>query len=214
MALFNFFKKNQPKRDVTVELHGYVNGKEVPLPEEENPELPKPHGYYETLQTEVKPLETKIVNFAVALKEKRSVDERIEILTSLIDTYYTLGKKCKQLGPDYAEHFKKNWEHCHNSKNPDFSYVERFEKQLADLRAHYDSIKFKDAAYASESVNLKQRVIDVIINSPGILQKEIYKQFDPTVKSDIQEILYFLDKEGKIRRVKIGNSYSITSNSN
>ena len=152
------------------------------------------------------------MNFAVSLREKRPIDERIVILTSLIDTYYTLGKKCRQLGSDYAEHFKKNWEHCHNSKNPDFSYVERFEKELADLRANYDSIKSKEAAYATESVNLKQRVIDVVKNSPGILQKDIYKQFDPTVKSDIQEILYFLDKEGKIHRLKNGNSYSITFN--
>lgn len=210
MALFSFLKQKQPQKVVKVEMRGYVNGKEVPLHEEKHPDHPKSHAYYQTLQTEIKPLETKIVNMAVSLKGKKSVDERIAILTSLIDTYYALGRKCKQLGADYAKHFSKNWEHCHNSRNPDFNYIERFEKELAELHANYESLNAKESAYATESVNLKQRVIDVVNASPGILQKDIYKKFDPTVKADIQEILYFLDKQGIIFREKVGNSYTVT----
>lgn len=52
--------------------------------------------------------------------------------------------------------------------------------------------------------------MDIIKSNPGILQKDIYKQFDVTVKPDIQEILYFLGKNGKILREKVGNSYSLT----
>lgn len=210
MALFDFLKKKQTRKRVNVEIRSYVNGKEVPLSEEEEPDGIKPQAYYQMLQAEVKPLENMMVNLAVSLKGKKEIDDRIATLTSLIDTFYALKIKCFQLGSEYAEHFKKNWEHCHNSRNPDFSYVDRFEKELAELRANYDSIKAKEAAYATESVNLKHRVIDVVKSSPGILQKDIYKEFDPTVKADIQEILYFLDKQGRIHRVKVGNSYSVT----
>ena len=212
MAQFNFLKKKPAQKPVKVEMRGYVNGKEVPLTEEKNPDSIKSMAYYQTLQTKVKPLENKIVNHAVLLKEKKSVDDRIAILTSLIATFYTLRKLCFQLGPEYAEHFEKNWEHCHNSRNPDFNYIERFEKELTELRSNYDSIKDKESIYATERINLKQNVIDIVKKSPGIFQKDIYKMFDPTVKADIQEILYFLDKQGIIHREKVSNSYSITLN--
>lgn len=134
MGLFDFLKKTSTQPKLNIEMHGYVNGKEVPLPKEKMPDKPVSQAYYQTLQSEVKPIENIMVSFAVALKTIKSVDDRIAALTSLIDTFYTLKKKCNQLGPEYAKYFRDSWEHCHNSQNQDFNYIDRFEKELKDLR--------------------------------------------------------------------------------
>lgn len=52
----------------------------------------------------------------------------------------------------------------------------------------------------------------VLKSSADILQTDIYKQFHPIVKSDIQSILYFMEKDGKIHREKSGRTYIIRYN--
>lgn len=59
---------------------------------------------------------------------------------------------------------------------------------------------------------MQERVIALLKESPSILQTDVYKQFDPIVKKDIQSILYFLDKGGVITRTKSGSTYQIHLN--
>ena len=96
----------------------------------------KPIQYYETLRIEVKPLEDIMVNFAVALKEQKSVEDRIEILKALIESFYDLKSKCVSLGEDYKKYFSDMWERQHNSKCEDFCYVDRYEKELGQHRTN------------------------------------------------------------------------------
>lgn len=57
--------------------------------------------------------------------------------------------------------------------------------------------------------NLDVTLLNFLQSNDGILQKYVYKNFDPLIKSEIQSFLYEWDKAGKIRREKYGNTYKI-----
>ena len=208
MGLFNLFKK-KPSPKIKVEMRGFVNGKEVRLKEEETPDEIKPMKYYETLQREVKPLEDIMVSFAVSSKDIKGVGNRIEILKALVESYYDLKSKCISLGPDYQDYFSKMWEHCHNSQNPDFSYIEQYEKELHELQENREELEAQEALHTKAAERLEERVLAVLKESPTILQTDLYRHFDPIVQKDIQSILFFMAKNGVITRKKSGKTYEI-----
>ena len=200
-----FKKKHNPK--IKIEMHGYVNCKEVQL-KNDSDEI-KPMEYYETIKREIKPLEDVMVNFAVSLKEIKGVRNRIEVLKALIESYYALKSKCVSLGPDYQKYFSDMWEHLHNSKNQDFSYIDRYEKELNDLQENRTDMEAKEALHEKAAERLEEKVTALLKDSQSILQTDIYKQFDPIVQKDIQSILYFMEKDGIISRTKVGKTYQI-----
>ncbi len=169
----------------------------------------KPLEYYETLNKEVKPLEDIMVGFSTSLPGIKCVDDKIAVLKSLIYSYYDLRSKCVSLGKDYEEYFSRMWEHCHNSKNPDFCFIERYESELKELEKTRDILFAEEELHAKESVQLKARVMSLIKEHDEILQIDIYKEFDPVVQKDIQSILYFFAQDGIIERKKIKNTYLI-----
>lgn len=173
-----------------------------------------PSGSYENvdhniLVSEIKPLEDIMIGFAVALKERHTVNEEILLLASIIESFYDLKSKCISLGSNYESYFSRMWEHCHNSKNHDFSYIERFEERLDFLQKEKNTLLAEEKLKDKEMVCLDQKVIEVIKSKKEILQTDIYKYFDPVVQSEISSILYFMAKDGKIRRTKSGNTYLI-----
>lgn len=54
-----------------------------------------------------------------------------------------------------------------------------------------------------------KKVIEIIRENPGILQKELYKLFSADLKNFLSSELYKLDYEEKIIREKSGNSYKL-----
>lgn len=206
MGLSGIFKK-KPNPKIKIEMHGYVNCKEVQL-KNDSDEI-KPMEYYETIKREIKPLEDVMVNFAVSLKEIKGVRNRIEVLKALIESYYALKSKCVSLGPDYQKYFSDMWEHLHNSKNQDFSYIDRYEKELNDLQENRTDMEAKEALHEKAAERLEEKVTALLKDSQSILQTDIYKQFDPIVQKDIQSILYFMEKDGIISRTKVGKTYQI-----
>lgn len=57
--------------------------------------------------------------------------------------------------------------------------------------------------------NLDSSLLNFLQNNNGVLQKDIYKNFDSCVKPEIQRLLYDWEKSGKIQRTKVGNTYRI-----
>lgn len=57
--------------------------------------------------------------------------------------------------------------------------------------------------------DLESALLKSLKQNTGILQKDVYKLFDSSVKQDIQSLLYQWAKSGKIKREKIGNTYKI-----
>lgn len=89
--------------------------------------------------------------------------------------------------------------------------IEKRKKELADLELNmatrlqeYEA--FKKAEVFKKSLT-DEMLIDTIKENPNIMQKDFYKLYDAEFKSVINEKLYFMAKEGKIERIKSGNSY-------
>ena len=92
----------------------------------------------------------------------------------------------------------------------------------AEIRAEIDSIspvdqpeeRVSDSSHdipgLNDSESIEKRIIEVIKNSPGIRQSELYKEFKTTNKADIQKKLLNLDRSGKILRIRSGNTYQLS----
>lgn len=196
VKVFNFLRKATPGK-----AHE-DNADSVPVPYD--------NVDYSVVVSEIKPLEDVMIGFAVALKERHTVENEIELLSAIIESFYSLKSKCVSLGPEYLNYFSQMWEHCQNSQNQDYSYIERFEERLVFLQKEKNVLLAKEELKTKEMVNLDQRIIEILKSEKEILQTDIYKYFDPVVQSEISSILYFMAKNGEIHRTKSGRTYLIT----
>ncbi len=85
-------------------------------------------------------------------------------------------------------------------------YLEKRKAELQFLESHYDELVNLD----KRRETLPDDLWNYLSDHNGILQKDIYKDFDTTLRNDIQQLLYQWDKENKIKRIKEGNTYRIT----
>lgn len=210
MGLFDRLVRNK-KPSIKIEMHAFENGKEVQLtpdPVEEGWE--KQLSIQLTTNEEIKLLEDIMVSFAVALKQPQKIDNEIILLQSLIDSYIDLREKCYSLGSDYSDYMRKNWEEIRQGKTDGPGYITRYEKRLKFLKENYTELKSQEIKRDENLVDLKQKLISYISEKQPILQSEIYKAFDTSVKNDIRDMLYHFEKEGKIKREKQGKSYLIS----
>lgn len=165
--------------------------------------------YLQTIQNEIRPLENIMVGFTSSVNKANKVDEKIYILESAIQAYYDLRSKCVALGKPYEKYFEKMWEHAHNSKNKDFRFIEKFEEELQELQTNRDILLAKESIIEKETINLKEKLFEIIVNAREIKQTDIYNQFDPVTKNKIQECLYFMAKNDEIERIKCSSTYII-----
>lgn len=115
-------------------------------------------------------------------------------------------------------YFQDNWESMHNTKNECFSYIDDLEDYLNNLIKNYDNEKIilekeknkqiKITKYLQEH-NPEEEFLLLLKNKPGILQKDIYKNFDSDIKDIFKPLPRTLEKEEKIIRIKKGNSYQL-----
>lgn len=89
------------------------------------------------------------------------------------------------------------------------SELNNIETNLDAELAEYKSAKNQEAMIANFNPTITDDMIRNMIKShPDILQKDFYKLFEqPFAKNALSERLYFMAKEGKIKRIKSGNSY-------
>ena len=163
--------------------------------------------YFQTLKQEVAPLESVVVDFAVALKGTQLVSNRIELLQAIIQAFYDLKLKCVSLGPQYQVYFSEMWEHTQNSKCKDFCYIEHFEQELNTLLSNKDELLATEAVYISETENLQSKIEIILLSHSPILQTELYKFFNPIIRNEISSLLYTMEKNGDIKRTKHGRTY-------
>lgn len=92
--------------------------------------------------------------------------------------------------------FQDYYEHLHNSRNEDFSYI--------------DSVK----DYLEYCIHKRDYVIPeimrLITSQDGIFQKDIYKYLPDEPRADIQNTIRELADDKRINRTKRGNSYFLT----
>ncbi|MCI9354088.1 MAG: hypothetical protein HFE58_04685 [Firmicutes bacterium] len=137
------------------------------------------------------------------------IDVTISDCKKAIKTFYDLKNECYQTKEGML-YFKDMWEHCHNSQNPCFCFIEKTEKRLQDLTENYAERKkyYEKRQYVKN--NLKNDVITLISNNENILQKDVYSHFDADLKDSIARLLNNMDRKGEIKRVKHGSTYQLS----
>lgn len=91
------------------------------------------------------------------------------------------------------------------------------EKRKADLKymeEHFDELlekeKFDKAFKENVLPHLREDLLKIIEDNPGILQTDVYKMFGPEAKDSLSSELYFMAKDGLIHREKQGRSYALS----
>ncbi|MEA5016157.1 MAG: hypothetical protein VB099_16520 [Candidatus Limiplasma sp.] len=147
--------------------------------------------------------EEKMVELAVkCTKSNPPLDQKIEHLTELINTFYALKTECASHGTAYAKEFAAMWER-------DPPYIVKYENLLSNLKANYDQLKGNEEFMNAALEGLEGKVIAIIEQKPGIKQIDLYKDFDSRLKSSISEFLYRYSKSDKLVRIKEGNTYRL-----
>lgn len=112
--------------------------------------------------------------------------------------------------------FSSMYQHCHNSRNRDFNLEQQIRngyKELLESRKNYQSQFERQNAevdfLAKHREEIREQLIRIIAESPGTLQKNIYKNFPAENKSAVITVLMEMVKAKTIRREKNGNSFSL-----
>lgn len=84
--------------------------------------------------------------------------------------------------------------------------LNNYEQNFPELEAAYEK---KTQFERNILPHLEKELLRIIKEQSGILQKDIYKMFDPIARTYIQEKLYYAEKAGKITREKNGNTYKL-----
>ena len=146
-------------------------------------------------------------NDAIAFNKTIDCLTRIDSCKKSIQAFNEFKEYCYQTegGKIY---FQDMWEYCHNSKKECFSVLEQWEEILEYLESNRDNLIDREKRLPT----LKNDLIEYFKDRPPILQKNIYADFNPLMKSDIQKIIRELENEKIISRTKKNGTYEITLN--
>ena len=96
------------------------------------------------------------------------------------------------------------------------SYLCTREKEMKYIEENYDKLiqeenqrREKERFVNEMSNGLEEELLSIIKDNPGILQSDVYGKYGPVLKDKISEILYFMNRDGKITREKNGRSYNL-----
>ena len=161
-----------------------------------------PWGWYTANADLTGRIETEYNYFFNAWYESRDKSPR-ETYAAL-KSFVLYMNDAKKLCHDMGECFEYWLDVCFTDERTDeLNYLEQ---HLQMLEADYEKkIRFENNVLPS----LEKDLLAIVKENPGVLQKDIYKMFDPMARSYIQEKLYFCEKSGSIIREKSGNTYKL-----
>ena len=130
---------------------------------------------------------------------KKSPKELYSALKSFVLFLEDVEKLCKSKGECFEFWYYKVL------TSPD--YLQKRKEELYSLEANLDQLQNEYNVKQQNLIGLEAKVIQKLIENDGILQTDFVKLFHPSVKNEITEKLYYLDKAGKLVRQKSGRSY-------
>ena len=133
-----------------------------------------------------------------------SIQQKRDAIKSLLQFVIDAEAYSKKCGECYERYF-----HDMYTENPNFlNLLNKRKEELEYIEKNYDKLLQKE----SKRKTLKNDVIRIIRENPGILQKDLYQEFDSDFKPDISNMLYTMDKDQEIKREKSGNTYKVYAN--
>lgn len=127
---------------------------------------------------------------------EKDISKKIELLQETISNFEK-AKTWFYRTKGGTIYFQDMYEHMHNSRNDDYSYLDSVEDYLEEC--------IEDRDYVIP------KLIEIITSSSeGILQKDIYKHLPDVERTKIQKIIRDFESEGLVTREKSKGSYLIT----
>ncbi len=129
--------------------------------------------------------------------KKRGVEEHQVALKDLLQYREDVRQLCASKGECFAK-----WA-------SDFINIPKvWEAEKEELRNIEEN---KDGITKQENTlkNLRKDLSSIIESEPGVVQSDLYKRFDPSLKGAISNELYQLETRGSIIREKSGRSYKL-----
>ena len=132
----------------------------------------------------------------------------LEALHTLKDFCYTK--------PEGKRYFEEMYCHCFNSRCKDFSLERNIEDGYKELISNWEnySEQFQRSSKATDFLiengpHVRRKIIEIIQQEPGVLQKDIYSKFNPEYKNSVIRIVQALNKEKVIFREPYKNSFRL-----
>lgn len=125
-----------------------------------------------------------------------SNDQLIENRIESIRAFNSLQRFCYSIGKAGRLYFDDMWLHCHNSKNPCFSFKDTIKNQLENLFAKYDQLPevysddyhcFKAQRVADLKEILKENDLPVSGKKEELINRLIENKIKPAIDDDTQE---------------------------
>lgn len=206
-SVIGYIKTNKP--DATPQDVANIFSK-LAEPEEDQdhltPEGDLPWGWITVHKKEIEKYKTQYNKAWSEWFDKRSASprERMVALESFVACMVKIKRQLEKRGECY-----NYWRDTLFDDN----FLDRWSKELDDIKANINSLQHeyetKQAFERDILPTLEKQLLEIIKESPGVLQKDIYKRFDPIAKSYISEKLYYAEKTKLIRREKSGNTYKL-----
>lgn len=161
---------------------------------------------------EITLLENQLIDYKNSTFKTNDIDTKIQKCKATINIYNKFKNFCYSKGIGGKIYFDDMWEHCHNSKNPDFSYIQNVKDKYDYLINNRNELilkQMKDIKINNFKKVAEEQLTHYIKNNPSVLQKYLYEEFDSDYKGIIKSALQSMDKNNKITRKKHGSSYEL-----
>lgn len=224
MGLFDVFKKKKPsKEDIRKQLNNaqdmssmmavLAKNGVISKPKDKNhnsfgqdiTHLTKdgelPWGWIYANRDFIEPIEAQYKHFLneyiSAKKEEKGVKAVRSALKSFIVYMEDVERICASKGECFVEWSKLNV--CNPAAMEDYrNDLKKIEDNLDELIEKEKLLKW-----------LKPELLRMIKEEPGVVQSDLYKRFDTTLKPEVSNQLYLLYAKGLITREKSGRSYKL-----
>ena len=160
-----------------------------------------PWGWIHANRDFIEPIEknySKFVNeYINARKQEKGIQAVRTALESLIAYAESVERVCASKGECFVVWSKLNI--CNEAGMESYrNELKKIEDNLGELIAKEKLVK-----------QLKPELLRIIKAEPGVVQSDLYKRFDPSLKPEISNQLYLLSAKGLIIREKSGRSYML-----
>ena len=134
------------------------------------------------------------------LKSKeKSPRELYTALKNFVQYLELLEETCKNKG----ECFEFWYYEILTSKN----YLINRREELRELETNLESLQKNYEKRLALIVNIDFKIVELLRQNDNILQTDFIKLFDECIHDDIKKKLYYMEKDGKLERLKKGKSY-------
>lgn len=205
-SVITWYKRQNPKATEKDVLH-FVSKLAEPDPDQEHltSDGGLPWGWQYAHKDFTERISSEYRYFLNAWTESRKQSPRNEYaaLKSFVMYMNDARRLCKSKGECYEYWLTICFDDDYLSKRT--ADLERLKQNLDELEATFQKKKEIEAKLP----NLEKRLLEIIKKNSGILQKDIYKLFEPEEKNYVQERLYYAEKANIISREKSGNTYKL-----